>query len=291
MVDIAAGGPSPRLRALDRRTALDVPVTVLACLAAVMALGLSRPAGMIDGLGSDESTITIAGPAVAGVPTVAPPAGRPIVPRPGPLPAPVSVTASQGRTVALTFDDGPDPRWTPAVLELLRRYDAKATFCIVGSAAEAHPGLVAQIRREGHLLCDHTQTHDAQLAGAPRMKVRTEVLGARDRIVEAGGPGATVPYFRAPEGAWSPALLSAVAEGGMTPLSWSVDTLDWTRPGVDAVMAAVRSELEPGGVILLHDGGGPRAQTVQALAMLLPYLRSQGYTIDSPATTFVPQGH
>ena len=301
-----AGDPGPaspapdavrprRVRSARRVLTLDVPLTVLACLGALVAVGLGRPELDAPATASGTASVTGADPRDphGSSPDPSPPAptvavGAPLVP-PIELPGLVSHTAAPGRTVALTFDDGPDPSWTPQVLDLLARYRVHATFCVVGQMADAHPGLVARIRAEGHQLCDHTRSHDAHLAHAPADRVREEVLGGRDHILAAAGPGSVVGWFRAPEGAWSPAVLGSAADGGMTPLSWSVDTLDWTRPGVPAILAAIRRELRPGGVILMHDGGGPREQSVEALAALLPWLQGQGWTVVGPAPVAPPE--
>lgn len=191
-------------------------------------------------------------------------------------------TATGGRTVALTFDDGPSPVWTPKVLALLDQYDVKATFCIVGEQAREYPSLVRRIAAKGHRLCDHTDTHDEKLARLPAADVRREIGSARDAIL-AAVPGAEIPWFRAPGGGWSTTIKQTAASYGMKPLDWSVDSRDWERGGVDNILATIKSELRPGGVILMHDAGGDRSQSVAVLARLLPWLVNQGYSFDFPA--------
>lgn len=214
-------------------------------------------------------------------------------------PAPVgpavrTATAAGGRTVALTFDDGPDPVITPQVLDLLAQYDAPATFCTVTQRAMEHWRLVRRIVAQGHRLCDHTSDHDPALASAPPADIaRAMGISRAELIAAAGGPGVPVSLFRAPQGAWSPALAEAAATSGMTPLGWSVDTRDWTGVPAATIVATVQRDLHDGGVILLHDGGGPRAETVGALRELLPWLRDQGYRIvlpDDPAAPAAPDG-
>jgi peptidoglycan/xylan/chitin deacetylase (PgdA/CDA1 family) len=193
-----------------------------------------------------------------------------------------------GKHIALTFDDGPDPMWTPQVLDLLAQYGARATFCVVGTNVQAHPDLVRRIVDEGHVLCDHTMDHDEQLPSLPAGDREAEIMGCHDAI-RAAVPGARVPYFRAPAGAFSPAgdpdpdsVQRIAARHGMRSLGWSIDTEDWTKPGVDAIVSAVQ---QAGGhdVVLLHDGGGDREQTVAALERVLPWLAEQGYEFDLPA--------
>ena len=187
---------------------------------------------------------------------------------------------STRRTVSLTFDDGPDPHWTPQVLELLRRHEAVATFCVVGSQVRKYPELLGDIVEAGMRLCNHTRTHPADLTLAPVLQLRSEIVGARADI--AGAADAPVAYFRAPGGHWSPAVLELAAANGMQPLGWSVDLRDWEQPGAEAIRATLEQHVTPGAVILLHDGGGNRAQTVQALEVMLPWLHDEGYRFTFP---------
>ncbi|MER7579094.1 polysaccharide deacetylase family protein [Kitasatospora sp. NPDC097691] len=194
----------------------------------------------------------------------------------------IGSTASGGRTVALTFDDGPGPA-TGQILDLLAQYHAKATFCEVGQNAAADPAVVKRVLAAGHRLCDHSVHHPQPFAKLPHDKAAYEIGAARDMIVEAGGPGTRVDWFRAPGGGFNADNEHITAGLGMSSLGWSVDPRDWSRPGVPAIVATVQKQLKPGGVILMHDGGGDRSQTVAALRQLLPWLVAQGYTFDFPA--------
>ncbi|MFE4977431.1 polysaccharide deacetylase family protein [Kitasatospora sp. NPDC056651] len=194
----------------------------------------------------------------------------------------IGSTASGGRTVALTFDDGPGPA-TGQILDLLAQYHAKAVFCEIGQNAAANPATVKRILAAGHRLCDHTVHHPQPFAKLPHDKAAYEITAARDMIVQAGGPGTEVGWFRAPGGGFNADNEHITAGLGMSSLGWSVDTRDWSRPGVPAIVSAVQRQLKPGGVILMHDGGGDRGQTVAALKQLLPWLVGQGYTFDFPA--------
>ncbi|BFV59928.1 polysaccharide deacetylase family protein [Kitasatospora sp. CMC57] len=191
-------------------------------------------------------------------------------------------TASGGRTVALTFDDGPGPA-TGQVLDLLARYGARATFCLTGRNATAYPATVQRIRAEGHRLCDHTVSHPQPFAALSHHQLEYEIVTAKDMIVKAGGAGTAIPWFRAPGGGFTKDNQQTAAANGLRPLGWSVDPRDWSRPGVAAIVATVQRELRPGGVVLLHDAGGDRTQTVGALRQLLPWLAAQGYNYDFPA--------
>jgi peptidoglycan-N-acetylglucosamine deacetylase len=184
------------------------------------------------------------------------------------------------KSVVLTFDDGPDPRWTPQVLDALARHGAVATFCLVGEEAAKHPELVRAITAAGMRLCDHSATHDERLTTRATDRMTGEVVDTQRALGDAGG--APVHYFRAPGGSWSPQLLDMAAGAGMQPLGWSVDPRDWKQPGADAIVAGVQQHVRPGSIVLLHDGGGRRGQTVAALDRLLPWLAQQGYAFAFP---------
>ncbi|MQS11718.1 polysaccharide deacetylase family protein [Streptomyces kaniharaensis] len=217
-----------------------------------------------------------------GSPSATPPGTPAAPPAPGgPLPV-IGSTASGGRTVALTFDDGPGPA-TPQILDLLAQYGVKATFCEVGENAAANPAMVKRVLAAGHRLCDHSVHHPQPFAKLPHDKAVAEISGAKDMIVQAAGPGTEITWFRAPGGGFNADNEHIAAGLGMKSLGWSVDPRDWSRPGVPAIVSTVQSQLKPGGVILMHDGGGDRSQTVAALKQLLPWLIAQGYTFDFPA--------
>ncbi len=182
-----------------------------------------------------------------------------------------SLVATGSSRIALTFDDGPDPRWTPQVLALLAQYGVRATFCVVGENVEAHPDLVRSIVAEGHTLCNHSWNHDVNLGKRSPATIRADVLRTNDAIL-AAAPDARIAYYRQPGGAWTPSIMSACADLGLTPLHWSVDPSDWKAPGATTIEAMVRSQMGPGAIVLMHDAGGDRSGTVSALQQLLPEL-------------------
>ncbi len=192
-----------------------------------------------------------------------------------------SMDGQDGRWVALTFDDGPDSRYTPEVLALLKRHEAVATFCMVGDRIAGNEALIREVAAAGMALCSHTRTHDMELPDRPLDQITSEIVETQREL--AAVSGAPVNYYRAPGGNWSPTVLEVAARHNMQPLGWSVDTRDWTQPGVAAILDAVDGQLESGGVILLHDGGGPRDQTLAALEILLARLVEQGYRFGFPA--------
>ncbi|MEU3858684.1 polysaccharide deacetylase family protein [Streptomyces sp. NPDC028722] len=207
-------------------------------------------------------------------------------PSTAPAAAPVSAVIAHAsdrgeHAVNITIDDGPDPVWTPRVLQVLRDNGVKATFCMVGTQAEAHPDLVRQVVAAGHRLCDHTVSHDTTMDTKPPAYQSQQIVDAERQITKASG-GVRPMYYRAPGGAFTPYSRKLAASHGMRPLGWNVDSKDFERPGTDAVVATVKRELANGPTILFHDAGGDRSQTVAALGTLLPWLKQQGYAFGFP---------
>ncbi|WP_405777935.1 polysaccharide deacetylase family protein [Streptomyces sp. NBC_00859] len=199
---------------------------------------------------------------------------------------PVAVTIAHAsdagaRGVNITVDDGPDPVWTPQVLDLLREYGVKATFCMVGTQAQAHPDLVKKVVAAGHRLCDHTVSHNTGMDKASRTYQSHQILDAERMITKASG-GVRPMYYRAPGGAFTPYSRKLAASRGMRPLGWNVDSKDFERPGTDAIVATVEKELPNGPTLLFHDAGGDRTQTVDALRRILPRLKEQGRSFGFP---------
>jgi peptidoglycan/xylan/chitin deacetylase (PgdA/CDA1 family) len=186
-----------------------------------------------------------------------------------------------GKRVNLTIDDGPDAHWTPQVLDLLRHHHVKATFCMIGPQAAAHPDLVRRIVAEGHRLCDHTVSHNTAMNHRSRAYQKQEVLTAAEQITQASG-GVRPLYYRAPGGAFTPYSRQIAAAAGMRPLGWNVDSKDFEEPGTGAIVHTVKDELDNGPTLLFHDAGGDRAETVEALKKLLPWLRHRGYRFGFP---------
>ncbi|MFC8434632.1 polysaccharide deacetylase family protein [Streptomyces sp. NPDC057253] len=185
------------------------------------------------------------------------------------------------RGVNITIDDGPDPVWTPQVLDVLRQYGVKATFCMVGTQAQAHPELVKRVVAAGHRLCDHSVSHDTTMDKKSEAYQSQQILDAERMITEASG-GVRPLYYRAPGGAFTPYSRKLAASRGMRPLGWNVDSKDFERPGTAAIITTVEHELRNGPTILFHDAGGDRGETVEALRQLLPQLRTEGYVFGFP---------
>jgi peptidoglycan-N-acetylglucosamine deacetylase len=183
------------------------------------------------------------------------------------------------RAIALTIDDGPSPEWTPQVLDLLRRYGITATFCQVGAQVGRYPSLVRAVAAEGHLIANHTWTH-ADLARASAATVGSELERTSDAIEKVSGQRPTL--YRAPYGSWSNRVLTTCHTMDMRPLDWSVDPRDWARPGIPNIVKNIMANTHPGSIILEHDGGGDRSQTVAALRVALPRLLDAGYQFVTP---------
>ncbi|WP_207007381.1 polysaccharide deacetylase family protein [Nocardioides aromaticivorans] len=193
-------------------------------------------------------------------PPETPPAGSPAPPeRPG-----------KRGTVYLTFDDGPDPRWTPQVLDVLRRHGVHAVFFEVGQNVAAYPDLVARVRAEGHLIGNHTWSH-AKLTDLRSRAIRDQLdrtdaaLGGRARCV------------RPPYGATDPRVADVIGARGQRTVLWDVDPEDWAKPGTDRIVRRVLAQVHDGALVLMHDGGGDRSQTVAALEQVITRLQERGY--------------
>jgi peptidoglycan/xylan/chitin deacetylase (PgdA/CDA1 family) len=176
--------------------------------------------------------------------------------------------------VALTFDDGPDPTYTPRVLALLRRYQVKATFCLVGENVRAHPDLVRAIVADGHTLCNHSWSHDLRLGSRPTVTILADLLRT-NRAIQAAVPGVEIRYFRQPGGNWTARVVSTAAQLGMTSLDWAVDPRDWAESSPARIAATVTGQTTAGDIVLMHDGGGNRAATATALEAILSTLTNR----------------
>ncbi|WP_438297439.1 polysaccharide deacetylase family protein [Streptomyces sp. HUAS TT7] len=196
-------------------------------------------------------------------------------------PSIVHASDRPGKSLNITIDDGPDPVWTPKVLEVLKNNDVKAVFCMIGPQAKAHPDLVKKVVAAGHKLCDHTISHNIGMGKKPDSYQSEQILDAQKMIEDAAG-GAKVEYYRAPGGAFTPYSRQLAADHGMRPLGWNVDSKDFERKGTESIVNTVKSEMSNGPTVLFHDGGGNRGETVDALEQLLPWMKQQGYGFGFP---------
>ncbi|MCC3371748.1 polysaccharide deacetylase family protein [Cohnella sp. REN36] len=188
----------------------------------------------------------------------------------------------EGKQVVLTFDDGPSGSYTPQILDILHRYGIHAAFFVVGENAEMHPELIERIYKEGHELGNHTFTHPNVASTSP-LRTRLE-LNATQRLVQEI-TGHSMTFFRPPYVAdaepSAPSELLPILRGqemGYTMVGELIDPEDWARPSAPEIVRRVMSQLPEGNVILLHDAGGNRDQTVRALPVLIERLQHEGYS-------------
>ncbi|WP_294319884.1 glycosyltransferase [uncultured Sphingomonas sp.] len=206
------------------------------------------------------------------------------------LPTPYVVQrtgAADPKAIALTFDDGPDATWTPPILNALEKAGVPATFFVVGENALEHPGLLQRMVRDGDEIGNHSYTHP-NLATTGERTTKLE-LNATQRLIQAY-TGRSTTLFRAPYfGDAEPTTMDEIAPAllaqdlGYTVVGLHVDPNDWQRPGTDAIVRQVVEQVEDASadssrnVVLLHDGGGDRQQTVDALPRIIAILKAKGY--------------
>ncbi len=178
------------------------------------------------------------------------------------------------KMVAVTFDDGPSPQYTPMILKVLSQYHAHGTFFVLGHEAQRFPQLVSEITRQGSVIANHGWNH-LNLHRMGALSLWNDAAKTTHYIESLGGHVA--PFYRPPYGMISAALLKTFSEHGYTVVLWSIDTRDWARPGVGSIVNKVATQVKPGSIILLHDGGGNRSQTLTALNAILEQLTQMGY--------------
>lgn len=182
---------------------------------------------------------------------------------------------SSQRRVALTFDDGPDPRSTPALLELLRRENVPATFFCIGRNIAAHPQLTTRIAQEGHLFGNHTYTHSNATNFFGLARLADEMTRTQSAMRDAAG---VVPvYFRPPMGLSNPRVFKAAAALGLKVVGWTARGLDTQIRDPERVVRRILRGARPGAIILLHDGNIPPERLLPTVKLLLAKLREQGY--------------
>lgn len=184
------------------------------------------------------------------------------------------------KQVALTFDDAPDPRFTPAILDVLAKYDVCATFFVVGNRASKHPELVKRISREGHTIGNHSYNHAVMSLLSNddfhRQITRTDIIVSR--II-----GYHPRFIRPPYGEMLPAQVAWTKRTGYIVVNWDVDSVDWkNNPSSNHILNNIKKNLQPGSIILQHAGGGEGQDlsgTVNALPRLISLLRQKGYDL------------
>ncbi len=178
--------------------------------------------------------------------------------------------------VSLTFDDGPDPEVTPAILDALREESVHGTFFVVGDQADAHPDLVRRIHDEGHGVGNHTWTHRPLLAHSAR-RLQSE-LDRTEELLTRLAPGSH-RLFRPPFGSPHPAASRMMRQAGLLPVYWSVVPADWSPMAPRELCRRVIRALHPGAIVVLHAGHALHAGTATALRELISDIRRQSYEI------------
>ncbi len=186
------------------------------------------------------------------------------------------------KAVALTFDDGPDPEFTPRVLDLLKDKGVKATFFCVGARVRRHPALAKRIAQEGHTLGNHSDTHAVWINFSLHGKLRREIRDCNNAIEAATGVKPCL--YRAPHGFKNPALGDVLGQEGMVAVGWQVRGFDAVVTDAARIAERIVDSARPGGVILLHDGAGlqgtsDRNATLEALPVVIDGLRARGLEI------------
>ena len=181
------------------------------------------------------------------------------------------------KQIALTFDDGPDPRSTPQLLDLLRAEKIPAAFFCIGQHVEKNPELAARILREGHLVENHSYAHSNLINFYSPKKLRTELTQAQAAIEKAGG--VAPKFYRPPVGLSNPGTFRVAHALGLQVIGWNIRSLDTVIAEPEKIVARIRRGLKPGAIILLHDGNIPGEKLLATVKSLLDTLRGLGYEV------------
>ena len=180
------------------------------------------------------------------------------------------------KKIALTFDDGPHPTLTPKILEILGKYNVKATFFMVGENVVNYPESARMVLREGHEIGNHTYTH-RHVAEMDEETLKGELGRCEDALLELCEY--RTHLFRPPEGAVTPCVERCSEEGDYSLILWSLDTRDWEHKSASRIASSVLDGVHPGDIILMHDYIGVKSKTPEALEVLIPELLRRGYEL------------
>ncbi|MBQ7325803.1 MAG: polysaccharide deacetylase family protein [Clostridia bacterium] len=179
------------------------------------------------------------------------------------------------KRIALTFDDGPSAGYTAEILDILREYDVKATFFVIGKNVEAHPDLLRRTVSEGHEIGNHTYSHP-HLKTIDEAKLSEEVVRSATLLQEVAGIRTSL--FRPPEGIITPAVTAAAEKGGYRTVLWSIDTMDWALNPAPKIVQTIKREASDGDIVLFHDWVAGDSPTPAALRQIIPWLKDAGFT-------------
>jgi peptidoglycan-N-acetylglucosamine deacetylase len=281
-----------RLRRIDararrRRRQRNAAVAVVAVVAIVVVAVVAMGSG---GSGGAPKATAAATPTLHTIATVLNAPATPITdpPKPGAYERSLELKAihraakahdyvvsgtPRHKLIALTFDDGPGPT-TPRIVKWLVKHQVPATFFLIGAQVNSFPDMARTEARDGFVLGDHTENHKplATLSAAGQQQ---QIVGGFQSIKDT--TGRHVHLFRPPEGSFNPTTLQILKSHGLLMVLWSVDTSDYAMPGVDKIVFTALSGARAGGIILMHDGGGDRTETLHALPRIVHALRLKGY--------------
>ncbi|CAH2575348.1 Peptidoglycan-N-acetylglucosamine deacetylase [Planktothrix rubescens] len=179
---------------------------------------------------------------------------------------------NQEKVIALTFDDGPWPE-TPKVLTILRQFNVKATFFILGQNLLLYPDIIEQVVQEGHGVGNHTWTHSYPKMEPQKAKAEIENTSAKLELMT----GLKTRLFRPPGGILDNGVADYARSKNYAVIMWSIDTKDFQKPTATVLANRVLNQANPGDIVLMHDGGGNRSETIAALKIIIPELQKRGY--------------
>jgi peptidoglycan/xylan/chitin deacetylase (PgdA/CDA1 family) len=287
---VKGGGEQPYLSASGRKLSADDALRGKGDLAShdgtdtveatrVTTETISMPVRYV-GSGPIESTVETGSPGVREV-TVGVKSGE--VVRKREKVAPVTqvivrgnVKTTEEKVVCLTFDDGPWPKTTKAIVKILEDNGVKATFFQIGRQARKMPSIARAVTDAGLEVGNHSENHSYGIGRANTAGVSKEITQAQYDIKQATGK--TPTHFRPPGGITSKPMAAALKKLKLEMVMWDVDPADWQRPSPEKIVSRVTRNVRPGAVILMHDGGGDRTNTVKALPTIIKKLRERGYT-------------
>lgn len=186
----------------------------------------------------------------------------------------VKPPTSKGKVAYLTFDDGPNPTYTPQILALLKKYNAEATFFALGQEVDKFPQVAKDTSKTESVVANHTYSHK-DISAMSDSAIKKEIVDANTAVKKATGK--TPTCFRPPYGAMKSDTKQKLGSVGGKTIMWDVDTQDWARPGVNAIVEHVLDYTQDGEIILMHDGGGDRTQTIAALEQILKKMTADGW--------------
>lgn len=256
--------------------------SVLLIIASITVF-LFRQASLSAHASSHGCVVAYAGPSPTPTPAVSP-TPQPLQSLPGTLQAQIPYLQEHRRffyngntdlpEIALTFDDGPNPANTPQVLAVLKRYHVHATFFDLGRLVQLYPDLARQELADGNIVGNHTWSHP-DLPTLSTNSIKKQIRDSSDAIEQA--TGVRPIFLRPPYGDLSANVLKVINSFGMTTVIWNNDSRDWSIPGTSAIISRVLASVGNGTIILLHDGGGNRQQTIAALPGIIQHLQARHY--------------